>query len=313
MSKFTSGNRVDPVLDQFYTKDGMAKLFMDIIKEHIDLSKYTNIIEPAAGRGNILDHMPKGSIGLDLEPAREDIIEMDFFDYKFPEGKNIVITNPPFGRASKLAVDFFNKSAKYADTIAFIIPNSWKYNKVQNRLDSSFKLIYQSDLPKFAFIKQGESRGKRILKDGSININCVIQIWTKDESAIDLRVTEDRPGTHKDFDLIGYFTKDKEQLRKDHDYDFILRAWGGFPFPKNGPGPLAFGHIRTNTDGLKGNWAMQYTGIKANNKNVRAIFDSIPIEDWWTNVTSMNTIHHELIIELYIKHKKKWKEQQKKN
>ena len=95
-------------LDQFYTKTEIAKRFVEDVFSIIDHTKYDNIIEPSAGSGKILDFLPEDKrIGLDLDPKRDDIIKGDFFDYIFPKGKNLVIGNPPFGRNSKLALQFF--------------------------------------------------------------------------------------------------------------------------------------------------------------------------------------------------------------
>lgn len=311
-NKFRSGTRVDEALDQFYTKPEVAKYFVRKIREYVRLNRFDNVIEPSAGSGNILKYLPKKTRhGLDLDPAADGIEKIDFFKYTFPVGKNIVVGNPPFGRNSKLAIGFFNRSAMYCDTIAFIVPNSWSKKKVQAKLDPSFRLIFEEKLKPFSFIKQGISPGKRMMDDGSININCVMQIWTRNGimKDVDLRKKNDPACSHEDFTLHGYFTKEKKNISESTDYDFLLRSWGSLPFPKNGPSALAFGSIRTSHEELKGNWKMQYTAIKANEPEVYSIFKSIPIEEWWTSVSSMNTITSDVIIELYSKYKKLWDEQ----
>jgi len=73
---------------------------------------------------------------------------MNFFDYNpINNNKYIVVGNPPFGRISSLAVKFFNKSAEFADCIAFIIPRTFKRVSIQNKLSLNFELIYNEDLP----------------------------------------------------------------------------------------------------------------------------------------------------------------------
>ena len=48
---------------------------------------------------------------------------MNYFDYVPNKTKRyLVVGNPPFGKISSIAIKFFNKSAEYADCIAFIIP-----------------------------------------------------------------------------------------------------------------------------------------------------------------------------------------------
>lgn len=159
-------------LDQFYTKKEIAKKFVEDILSIIDYKEFDNIIEPSAGSGRILDFMPNGSIGLDLDPKRDDIIKTDFFDYEFPKGKNLVIGNPPFGRNSKLALKFFNKCAENADVIAFIIPRNWNSNKKQKHLSKEFDLIRSVILPDNSFTLDGKD----------YKVKCVAQIWVKKDN-----------------------------------------------------------------------------------------------------------------------------------
>lgn len=316
MSRFKGGRSVDfDGKDKFYTKDNVAKHVVRVTKSLFPFRRYDNIIEPSAGSGAILQYLPKKKrIGLDIEPQDNiEILPIDFFDYKFPNGKTLVIGNPPFGRNSKLAVGFFNQCAMYADTIAFIVPITWRFSKVQNRLDPRFKLVHEEMIDPFSFIKIGKSPGKRQLEDGSININCVFQIWTtRDNKGENIRKYAPLKSTHNDFDMCGYFTPRKSLLTDDCDWEFLIKAWGGYPFAKSGPSKFSFGAIHDTAEGLKSNWHMQYTGIVPKKKYVRDIFNSIPIEDWWVNVSSMNTITSELLVFMYEKYKTKWLEQEKK-
>jgi len=72
---------------------------------------------------------------------------MNFFDF-IPENKKyIVIGNPPFGKNSSLVINFFNKSAEFADVITFILPKTFKRVSIQNKLNLNFILIYNEDIP----------------------------------------------------------------------------------------------------------------------------------------------------------------------
>ena len=123
-------------LDQFYTKPEVAKLCCDLI----DFSEYEKILEPSAGTGVFLDLLPSEKrVGIDLDPKHDEIVEQDFFLYKGTE--NLVIGNPPFGRVSSLAIKFFNHAATFADTIAFIIPRTFRRVSVQNKLNLHFHLV----------------------------------------------------------------------------------------------------------------------------------------------------------------------------
>ena len=152
--------------DKFYTN-------IDIVKHclsQLDLTNYDLIIEPSAGNGSFSNEIDN-CVALDIEPEAPNIIQQDFFTYKPPEGYNkiLIIGNPPFGQQSTLAVKFFNYSATFADTIAFILPRSFKKYSLQNQLNLYFKLIYEEDLPQNSFILEGKS----------YDVPCVFQIWTK--------------------------------------------------------------------------------------------------------------------------------------
>ena len=154
-------------LDRFYTKREVVQECVGLI----DLTSFDVIIEPGAGDGAFLDCLPKRAIGYDIKPAREDIIEQDWFklDKSQFKGRILVIGNPPFGQQSTLAVRFFNTSAQFANTIAFILPLSFKKDSVQNRLDLSFFLTQERILPENSFL----------LNDEPYGVPCVFQIWEK--------------------------------------------------------------------------------------------------------------------------------------
>ena len=128
-------------LDQFYTKPEVAELCCNLM----DFSKYNKILEPSAGTGVFLELLPEDKrIGIDLEPKHPEITKQDFFLYKGTE--DLVIGNPPFGRVSSLAIKFFNHAATFADTIAFIIPRTFRRVSVQNKLNLHFHLVEDIEL-----------------------------------------------------------------------------------------------------------------------------------------------------------------------
>jgi hypothetical protein len=184
-------------LDQFYTKSEIALQCVENLKQIISFQDYSLILEPSAGEGVFLDLLPENKrIGIDLAPARGDIIQQDFFDY-FPlsEEKILVVGNPPFGAQSSLATRFFNHAGSFADTIAFIIPIIWKKWSLQRRLDDRYRLIHTQDLPKDAFIFKGES----------YSVPCAFQIWTRNPDTlpnINLRIVTAPITKHKDFEFL---------------------------------------------------------------------------------------------------------------
>ena len=78
--------------------------------------------------------------------------------------------NPPFGQQNSLAVNFFNEASKFCNTIAFILPLSFKKDSVQNRLNLSFHLKEEINLSECEFLLVNETK---------IVVPCVFQIWEK--------------------------------------------------------------------------------------------------------------------------------------
>ena len=164
------GNRAKE-LNQFYTKPEIAFRFVNEIDKIIGFENYDNIIEPSAGSGNILKYLPKNKrIGVDLEPFHPEVIKQDFFDYKYPLGKNLTIGNPPFGKQSTIAIPFFNKAALYSDAIAFIIPIMWMKYRCHRMLNPDFGLYLNIILPNNSFTFGYED----------YDVTCVAQLWMKD-------------------------------------------------------------------------------------------------------------------------------------
>lgn len=159
-------------LDQFYTKPEVAERCIDRVQSMLSFDDYDNIIEPSAGDGALLRLLPEDKrIGVDLDPHHPEILKMDFFDYKFPKGKNLVIGNPPFGYKSKLAIDFFNKCAVYADAIFWIVPRSWSRYGIHSRLNKGIELYWNCLMPDNSFTFGEED----------YNVKCVAQLWSKDQ------------------------------------------------------------------------------------------------------------------------------------
>lgn len=187
-------------LDKFYTKPEIAKECLELI----DLDKYNLIIEPSAGNGSFSNLIPN-CLAMDIEPENNKILKQDFFTYTPNiQEKILVIGNPPFGQQATLAINFFNHAADFSDTIAFILPKSFKKYSIQNKLNLYFYLEQEKDLPKNSFL----------LNNQPYDVPCTFQIWNKKE------VKRDKiklPTTSKYFD----FTKDIAQA------DFRIQRVGG--------------------------------------------------------------------------------------
>lgn len=155
-------------LDKFYTKSSVV----DFCVKFIDFSKFNTIIEPSAGNGSFSLKI-ENCIAYDIEPEHESIIKADFLklDIDFIENPTLVIGNPPFGRQASLAIKFLKKSAEFANSIAFILPKSFKKDSMKSKIPLNFHEILCEDLPKNSFLLNGKD----------YDVPCVFQIWEKKE------------------------------------------------------------------------------------------------------------------------------------
>jgi hypothetical protein len=164
--------------DQFFTPVETSKYCFDnvleILKKMDDNSNYT-YIEPSAGSGNFLKHLPQDKrIGLDIEPRGEEIIQCDFLEWKPPEKRNyIVIGNPPFGLRGQLALKFINHSSNInARYVCFILPQLFLSDGkgVPRKRVRGYNLIHSEKL-KTDFTDPD---------DKNIKVECIFQIWSKE-------------------------------------------------------------------------------------------------------------------------------------
>jgi hypothetical protein len=223
-------------LDKFYTKSHIAALVWEDFKSILlQLDRDVTVVEPSAGDGKLLDVIDYNKIGFDLAPESENIIQNDFLSgdiRPYVSNEVVFFGNPPFGKKGKLAIDFVNKAFTYGSYVAFIVPIQFKKYSVQNRITKDAKLIFERDLPIDAFT----------LGDKDYKVRCVFQIWTTEDSEIDLR--EPKPITsHKDFKMYQYNCTFEAEKYFDYDWDFcVLRqGYGDFNqiFTKDDVGNLS--------------------------------------------------------------------------
>jgi len=216
MNKIACVNVRNEGLDKFYTIKSYSKKCINIVFEKYDISSFDLIVEPSAGDGSFFNQLNfTNKIGIDINPENNDILKMDFFDFKPSINKNIlVIGNPPFGKVSSMAIKFFNYSAKWSNVIAFIIPRTFRRPSVQNKLDKMFHLIYDEDVPTnpCCFIPK-------------IMVKCCFQIWEKKETE---RLFINLPTKHNDWNFLGFGENDiNGQPTPPINADFAIRAYGG--------------------------------------------------------------------------------------
>ncbi len=165
-------------LDQYFTNPIVATWMAEKVSNVVTFEGKT-FLEPSAG--DMAISTPFKNLGLpvveaDLDPKHPHIIKQDFLISNpsilgLPIPQNtVVVGNPPFGWASSLAVKFFNHAATMADTVAFIIPKTFRKESVKNKLDLTMELVLDEDLPmEKAFLLEGEE----------YFVPCCLQVWKR--------------------------------------------------------------------------------------------------------------------------------------
>jgi hypothetical protein len=140
-----------------------------IFCEHFEPGHFL-MVEPSAGEGAFLMLLPEGSPAFDVEPKHPGIRKDDFLDIQIESDLPVVmIGNPPFGKNSSLAKQFFNHAASQSMVIAMILPRTFRKASTQNQLNRDFELFREVDVPPAAFV----FRSKRQ------TVPAVFQIWTR--------------------------------------------------------------------------------------------------------------------------------------
>jgi len=165
-------------LDKYYTKKSIAKKCIALIP---DFESYDTIIEPSAGNG-VFSSQIQNSIAFDIEPEAKNIIKKDFLTINNIEGNNkLFVGNPPFGERALLAKKFIQHSIILgAETIAFILPDTFSKFLMQKTFPQNWNLIVEENLGKNSFEIDGET----------YHVPCSFFVWTKRESNINLRKKE---------------------------------------------------------------------------------------------------------------------------
>lgn len=154
--------------DKFYTKNEVAVKLIS----YLNINEYEIIIEPSAGNGSFSNNIKHSNlISLDIEPENSSIIKMNWYDFTYiKNGKSLVIGNPPFGVQCKLAFEFIKKCDQLEiDTIAFILPKSFKKDSIKNRIPIYYHLINQIEIEDNSFT----------LLNNDYSVPSIFQIWER--------------------------------------------------------------------------------------------------------------------------------------
>ena len=165
--------------EQYYTNKDVVDLCLKEVQKHIDLTGRT-ILEPCGGTGEFIEGFQRigiptdDVIAFDIEPKHLLVKKGDYLKTDLSAFKNLIsITNPPFGRASSLAKQFFNHATQHSEYICYLVPRSWRKWTVHNSLDKNFHLIADIEMPKNCFyLSDGGTKEADVL-------NTVFQIWQR--------------------------------------------------------------------------------------------------------------------------------------
>jgi hypothetical protein len=158
-------------LDKFYTKKSLTKYLIS----KLDMSLFDLVIDPCCGDGAFyLNIESTNKIGIDILPHIDGVIKNDFLVWDYSSinkntDRNLVISNPPFGKQGSLALKFIKRCAEFSDTIAFILPISFAKNSMKSKIPIFYHLEYEEILPENSFLLDGED----------YDVKCVFQIWKK--------------------------------------------------------------------------------------------------------------------------------------
>jgi len=165
--------------EQYYTNLDVVNLCLEEVQKHIDLTGRV-LLEPCGGTGEFIKGFQRIGISMsnvisyDIEPKHPLVKKGNYLETDFQQQKSLVsITNPPFGRASSLAKQFFEHATSHCEYICYLVPKSWRKWTVHNSLDKNFHLISDIEMPKNCFY----------LSDGTTDeadvLNTVFQIWQR--------------------------------------------------------------------------------------------------------------------------------------
>ncbi|MDR2723268.1 MAG: hypothetical protein LBB54_06045, partial [Cellulomonadaceae bacterium] len=159
--------------EQYYTHPDLAARCVDTMLAAVgEGAVQRQWVEPAGGTGTFIDALlargVSNIVSYDIEPHHPLVTRGDFLDVPFDGANMVALTNPPFGRANKLCIPFFNKLADHCTHIGFIVPKSWRKWSVHNRLDARFHCVHDEDL----VVNYVDADGAP-LADGKTHLNTV--------------------------------------------------------------------------------------------------------------------------------------------
>lgn len=252
--------------DQFFTKGNVAKHLVETLGSIVDFSYYEHIIEPSAGNGSfslLFDNCE----AYDIFPqhssiAKADFLELDFVDYE--RQKTLIVGNPPFGKQSSLALGFLRKSCKIADTVAFVLPKSFKKDSMRDKVPLTHNCVFEMDLDNDSFVLNGKPRC----------IPCVFQVWVRKD-------------------------REKSEQYSSKDFSFCSKEDAQFSFMRVGANA---GQISQENITNKNESSHYFLKTKENSENIIKVLGSIDWGTISSNTVGMKSISKNEIYKKYLEY-----------
>ncbi len=203
-------------LDQHFTEKAKANQLVQSLLKRIDPDRNRRYIEPSCGGGSFVEALNNNGVhrkhirSVEIDPTLEADIHQDFLissptslHIKAWSRECVVIGNPPFGRNSRTAKEFINKSAEYANWICFIVPRSMHGSNNCGNLLPNLELMYEREIEDVFLTTKAK---------------CNWQEWfVLQEGSIALRPKSIKP------DCQGLY----EIVSKDDKHDIVIQRCGG--------------------------------------------------------------------------------------
>ena len=217
------------MFDKFYTKPEIANLCYNYFISIIKVNEEDFFLEPSAGSGNFINILERNNhkfIAYDIMPDNEKIIKQDFLSLNNLPNVTYTIGNPPFGKKSKMAIEFLIKCLSISKAVGFILPIQFRKYSVQNKIPEKYQLIYDVNIPENSFL----------VNEKNFSLRCCFQIWISDNSVLknqmkNLRVK--KPITqHPDFSIYQYNHTPETLQYFDYNWDFAVYRQGFLDYTK---------------------------------------------------------------------------------
>lgn len=191
--------------DKYYTPNELVEYCIKKTKEIVGEGNITEYLEPSAGGGAFLNHLPKDTLAYDLYPEDGRIVKQDFLTLDLPYKKGrCIIGNPPFGNRNVLSVKFYKKAILLGDYISFILPIS-QLNNTQKMYE--FDLVYSENLG--------------IHKYSGEDVYCCLNIYVRNVMGVNKAPIK---YSFEDFSVVEFRRGSKDVAPKE--YDFGMCTWG---------------------------------------------------------------------------------------